>query len=338
MRVAYIGEGFGTSLHRAKALERVGNNVFIINPRKLLPESGLVWRWLHHTGGLGITPLIERRVVQAVADIAPDVIWINQGLMIGSRLLQRLGAIGAKTVCYINDDPFRRDSEWMRFRLCRQAMPYYDLVAVCRKENVAEARAWGARCVKRVWMSADEIVHRPRELSAEQYDQFACDVGFIGGWMPERGPFIAELIERGVSISIWGGRWQNAHEWPVLKSHWRGSGVYEDQYAAAITACKVCLGLLSKGNRDLHTTRSLEIPALGGLLCAERTSEHLELYREEEEAVFWADARECAAVCREMLEDEPRRKDIAKRGHERALLNGHYNEQVVSSILSELTG
>ncbi len=96
------------------------------------------------------------------------------------------------------------------------------------------------------------------------------------------------------------------------------------------------LGLLSKGNRDLHTTRSLEIPALGGLLCAERTSEHLHLYVEGEEALFWADAAECAAVCRDILEDEPRRLKIAAAGHARSIANGNHNEVVMNSVFERL--
>ena len=71
----------------------------------------------------------------------------------------------------------------------------------------------------------------------------------------------------------------------------RGSGpaIYGDDYLKAIQLAKVSLGLLSKGNRDLHTTRTFEIPYCGGLLCAERTSEHLQLYQEDVEAVYWSD-------------------------------------------------
>jgi hypothetical protein len=91
--------------------------------------------------------------------------------------------------------------------------------------------------------------------------------------------------------------------------------------------------LLSKGNRDLHTTRSLEIPALGGLLCAERTSEHLDMYLEGQEALFWNNAEECAMLCHSMLTNESSRKSIAEFGRQRVMLNGHYNEKVLEGIL-----
>lgn len=101
----------------------------------------------------------------------------------------------------------------------------------------------------------------------------------------------------------------------------------------AIQCARVNLGLLSHENRDLHTTRSLEIPALGGLLCAERTHEHLALYEEGVEALFWNDAEECAATCFHALADEPRRARIAKAGRERYQRDNHRNEAVMQSLL-----
>ena len=239
---------------------------------------------------------------------------------------------------YTVDDPFGgRDAR--RFAGYLHAGPEYDLLAVVRAENVAEAYDRGARAVMQVWRSADEVAHEPRRLNAEQHRRFASEVVFVGTWMPERGPFMAELIRRSVPLSIWGNRWQKAPEWPQLAPHWRGPGLdTDDDYAAAILAAEVNLGLLSRGNRDLHTHRSLEIPALGGLFCAERTCEHLALYEEGREAVFWRDAAECAEQCKALLADEPRRQAIAAAGHARALRNGHYNEQVMARILETALG
>lgn len=183
------------------------------------------------------------------------------------------------------------------------------------------------------------MAHTPRVLSEDQGSQYASEVVFVGTWMPERGPFMAELIKWGVPLSIWGDRWHKSKEWALIKPHWRGPGLYDDEsYASAIQGAKICLGLLSKGNRDLHTTRSMEIPALGGLLCAERTSEHRELYEEGLEAVFWKDAADCARQCLALLADELRRQAIAAAGHTRALHNGHYNERVMAKILNAAFG
>ncbi len=112
----------------------------------------------------------------------------------------------------------------------------------------------------------------------------------------------------------------------------------ENGYTAILQPAKICLGLVNKSSGSLHIDRSLQIPTLGSLLCAERTAEHLELYREGEEAVFWGNAEECAVLCKELLADEPRRRKIARRGHERALKNTLFNEPVMASILKEIEG
>lgn len=145
---------------------------------------------------------------------------------------------------------------------------------------------------------------------------------------------MAKLVRQGVPLSIWGGRWDKADEWLILRPHWRGPGLYDaDDYAKAIQYAKINIGLLSKSNRDLHTSRSMEIPAIGGLLCAERTSEHQALYIEDKEAVFWNDADECAEKCLWLLENDNLRKNIASAGHKRCLKNGYYNELVLAQIL-----
>jgi hypothetical protein len=162
---------------------------------------------------------------------------------------------------------------------------------------------------------------------------WSSEVLFLGTWFPERGPFLLELVKRGVPLTIRGTNWSKAPEWEALKPHWKGGALLGDDYAKAIQCAKVNIGLLSMMNRDLHTTRSLEIPALGALLCAQRTSEHLAMYREGEEALFWADPEECAAMCRKALEYKGLRESIARAGHARTRRNGHYNETVLKRIL-----
>ena len=205
---------------------------------------------------------------------------------------------------------------------------------VVRPDNAVEAKKAGARRVLRVFMSSDEVTHAPRALTDEDMVRWGTDVLFLGTWFPERGPFLLRLLSLGVPLTIRGSNWSKAPEWTQLKPAWKGGPVIGDDYARAIQCAKVNIGMLSKGNRDLHTTRSLEIPALGGLLCAERTSEHLAMYVEGEEALFWDDAEECAAQCMRALGNEQERRKIAAAGQKRNIANQIRNENVLGEILT----
>ncbi|MBI2734396.1 MAG: glycosyltransferase family 1 protein, partial [Aquabacterium sp.] len=139
-----------------------------------------------------------------------------------------------------------------------------------------------------------------------------------------------------VPLSIRGAHWHKAPEWPLLQPFWLGGAIGGDDYAKAIQCAKVNLGLLSKGNRDLHTTRSLEVPAVGGLLCAERTSEHEAMYAEGHEAVFWRSVDECASQCHALLAHDAHRRAMALAGQQRLQRNGNMNERVLQHILDEV--
>lgn len=338
MKIAYISPEYGTSLHRAKALKRLGHQVEIIDPWSWFVQSKWTSRWLHHLGGIGNEVVINDRLFHDVKEARPNFIWVDQGPFLGPKCIQQLRLLGVPIVNYAVDDPFgSRDG--LRFYNYRRAVPFYDLLAVVRKENVDEAKKFGAKKVIQVWRSADEIAHSLQTLTNREKVQFASDVAFIGTWMPERGPFMIELVKQGIPLSIWGDRWQKDPEWNLLKPFWRGPGLYkDDSYVKVIQSAKICLGLLSKGNRDLHTQRSIEIPALGSLLCAERTSEHLTLYDEGKEAVFWNDAKECAELCKKLLNDEALRLEIARNGHKRALKNNLFNEPVLELIIKAVIG
>jgi spore maturation protein CgeB len=273
---------------------------------------------------------------QCVPDEHFDVAWVDSGRYVGPSAVRWLSKLSGGVISIVADDPFgKRDRySWTQYL---RTIPEYDLVVVVREVNVSEAYARGAKNVLRVFFAADEIAHAPRPVTQEQMNIWGSDVSFVGTWFPERGPFAVELMERGVPLSIFGNRWDRDPQWNRIKSAWRGPGTQCDEdYAAAILCAKVSLGLLSVGNRDMHTTRSLEIPSLGGVLCAERSKEHEALYVDGEEAVFWSNADECAAACRRLLENEPLRRQIAQRGHARALQNGHFNEPMVANIIDKL--
>jgi hypothetical protein len=330
----YIGTNSGTSRHRALALERLGYDISIIDPAAFLPRSRFVSAWTWHTGGLFVESFVLRKVLENIPSKKFDLVYVDGGELVGPSLILELKNRFGSVINYNLDDPYGlRDGR--RWRLYLKSVRFYDVVTVVRDCNVSEAFARGARNVLRVHRSADEVAHAPRQISQKDWQKWASQILFVGTWMPERGPFMARLVDLGVPLSIYGGRWQKAREWPTLASCWRGPALKKEDYAMAIQCAKVSLGLLSKENRDLTTQRSFEIPYLGGVLCAERTSEHSGLYREDEEAAFWSSPEECADKCTQLLRDEAHRKRLAVNGRRRCLQNGTTNEKVMAQIVRE---
>lgn len=333
--ILYLGVKNGTSLDRANALRRDGYRVTHVNLLDLLPQSKWVWRITWKLGGHIFSPWILRKLPKILNGERFDVCFVDSGEWVTPKVISLLRQHARKIVNYNIDDPLgMRDVK--RFIAYRRSLPYYDLCAVVRAANVAEAKALGARDVVRVYRSADEVSHAPRPLNDADREKWHSEVMFLGTWFPERGPFLLNLARLGVPLTIRGANWNKAAEWPELQRFWKGGQLQGDDYAKAIQYARVNIGLLSKGNRDLHTTRSLEIPAIGSLLCAERTSEHLEMFVEGEEALFWSSVEECAAACISVLSDEPRRRRIAIAGHARALAAGYYNQNVMRSLIDRV--
>ncbi len=281
-----------------------------------------------------LEPYIRRHLTRAIKGRSFDIAWVDQGVLLGPSIVKRLKDLAPLVINYNVDDPFPSvDPDKRRFSLYRKAVPVYDMIVVVRPENVAEAYEAGARKVLHVYRSADEVAHAPLRLTSEEEKRWESEVVFIGTWMPERGSFLARLMDLGAPLAIYGNRWEKAREWPILRSAWRGPGFFGSDYVKAIQGAKICLGLLSKGNRDLHTQRSVEIPFIGGVFCAERTTEHEAMYEDVKEAVFWSTPDECAEKIFWLLKNPEIRSQIASAGRERCIKNGKLNEVILKYIL-----
>lgn len=334
MKLLYLGDFDGTSGHRREALRRLGWDVDAIDPRACFNNSHYAEAWIWHAGSIGMESIVRRYVLAKMRHDRYDICIVNHGELVGPSLVRALRSHVGAILHYNGDNPFvTRDHR--RWRLVLKALPLFDLCATPRISTAEEGARRGLR-MHRFVQTADEAVHKPRPFDATDRARYGSDVSFIGTWMPERGPFVARLLDAGVQVRIFGGNWHKAPEYERLKSSIVIPAVLGDEdYVRAIQYAQIALGFVSAANQDFHTKRSTEVPALGTLLCAKRTDQHSELYREDEEAVFWDDMDECAAKCVALTAAPDRLAAIAAAGAARQQASPHWNERLMSTLIDE---
>jgi spore maturation protein CgeB len=197
--------------------------------------------------------------------------------------------------------------------------------------------ALGAGRVLYVTQAFDPHQHFPVPLSGDDQAAYGADLSFIGWFEEARARSVMALAHAGLKVRVWGPGWAGKLSHPniALEGRWVVNTDTALDYSKALTASKIGLGFLRKLNRDQHTSRSLEIPACGSMLLAERTPVHQAMFREGVEAEFFASDEELTAKARYYLENEDSRRAVAQAGYERCVRD-YSSAQQMSLILKDL--
>ena len=261
-----------------------------------------------------------------------NLIWIDKGIIINENTFKaiKLYQPNAKLVGYSPDYMCKRHNQSLDFL---KSLKYYDTYVTTKSYAVEDLLKMGCRDVYFIGNAFQKDFHKPYVLSEEESNIYSCDVGFIGAWEKERSNSIVYLAEHGIRIKVWGSRdWED-----ICKQHenleFAGRELKDESYCKAIVGCKISLCFLRKKNLDLQTTRSVEIPACGSFMLAERTSEHQALFKENEEAVFFNSDEELLTKCRYYLKHEDERNSIAQAGYIRCMTSKYSNEGRINEIL-----
>ncbi len=343
LRILYIGalRSGSTSLQRMNALLDLRHHVMGIDYTAHQPVTG-VNRFLYRFRGklyrMGLNAFSNKelanenfKIIEAIQKKQWDILWIEKGLTIERDTLHTVKSLqpGCVIVGYSPDDMALRHNQSTQFI---KHMIYYDIYFTTKSYNVSELRQLGCQRVYFVNNAFDPSTHKPIDISDEDRKRIGGSVGFIGSAERDRAESMLYLAQNGIEVHIYGGGWekyQNIHNLLRIKNQ----VVFGNEYARTICSFDIVLGYLRKINRDLQTQRSIEIPACGAFMLAERTDEHMALFEEGKEAEFFSSNEELLEKVQYYLNDPDERKRIAAAGRERCLKSGYRNHDELAKML-----
>lgn len=339
MKVLSIGAFEGenkTCTHRNWALQKIGEVDMVNMYEKPITLWYRITNKLFNLGFPASLPDLSgcnKKILDLINENDYDIIWIDKGLLINRDTLIRIKnkIPNARIVGYSPDNMALRHNQSQNYLDC---IPLYDYIFTNKSYILGEMKKLGAKRIEFVNNAYEELFHYPRKLDEIESEKLGGDIGFLGHWEKERCDSILYLVSKGVKVKVFGtGKWNEFKHVPNLSIC---PPLFSEEYSKALSALKISLCFLRKINGDQQTTRTIEIPACGGFMLAERTEEHLSLFEEGKEAEYFSSNEELLQKCLYYLEHEEERKKIAQAGYVRCQTSGYSNEEVVREMVDKV--
>jgi spore maturation protein CgeB len=359
--IGYMGRG-QTSGMRCAALQRLGYEVSSVDAGSLWHGAGYLARQIgQHMAHSARIEQLNRALIETAVRNTPELVWAEKQEYLYPETIRRLQKLGALVVHY-NPDPYF-SLAWKRTALADSCLPCYDAMVVTKRYELDLYRQNARGQIVYSALGYDPVGHAPPAAIESKANQ---QVVFVGGWEPRRERLLESAQTLTPGVAVWGYGWRIAqrsrldllravrlgrldpgHRFylgktrPALKSAIRdgegGNGeIYEERYSAAVAGAAIALGFVREVCPDQHTTRTFEIPAIGGFMLADRTDEHLEFFEEGKEAEYFESDDEYVEKIRYYLGNESARTHIARAGHRRCITSGYSYDDRIRAVLTEL--
>lgn len=336
LRLLYIGSlaSWSNSSRRYKVLAQLSNAEALDTDPYILAKY--ISGFQHHTNkGPGIY-LLNRHIRRLVGQHQFDIVLVDNKSYLTTKTLVfiKRQQPSVQIVNLITDDPFGKFSRsWSLFK---KTIPLYDVFFVQRRINIEELLKHGAKKVNLCYRSFDPEFERPLIMSEDERKLYESNIGFVGTYENVRASYIAYLIENGVPVSVTGNDWPDGQFWDIIKPYYKGPSIYNEEYVKALNGLHIALHFLRHANRDEQDSRTFEIPACGTFMLAERSEVHNQLFKENEEAVYFSSKEELLEKVKQYMADPAERARIALNGYNRCYKSGYTHLERMKTVLKSI--
>jgi glycosyltransferase involved in cell wall biosynthesis len=268
----------------------------------------------------------NRGIIATVKAVRPHGFLTVKGRCVAKKTLRMVRDCGVRTVNYYPDARF--------------SFPGIDEAIFSDYDRFYTTKAYQVDYLKSR-LGADKVellhhgylsgVHTP--MSDPQADP-PIDVLYVGNHTEEKESWLCAVKRRfpEIRMCIFGNRWNNIKGRDILTTSIAGTPLYGAEYAAAIHAAKINLGIHmgitdNSGWYDRVSTRTFEIPACKGFMLHVDNEDVRQLFTPGVEIDVFKDEDElCSKIDYYLAHDEIRR-EMLERAYNRCVPAYSYDER-----------
>ena len=300
MKILIIGSDKSYAIERAylKYFREYGYEVSVYPAQTYFfdyLQKSIVNKIAFRIGLKWIYKIINTELRKQIVEVDPDVLFIFKGMEIFPESLKWARLMGIKTYNYNPDNPFLFSGRGSGNSNITASIGLYDAHFTYNLKVKSEMES--SFDIPTYWIpfgfDLSEIVYESLMLEAE-----INKICFVGNPDRHRIQFLKELADNGFIIDLYGVNWQRFIQHKNISIH---APVFADEMWSILRKYRVQLNPLRIHNLDSHGMRSFEIPAVGGIMLAPRTSEHQMLFTEGKEAFYYSSTEEAMNHIKKLL-------------------------------------
>jgi hypothetical protein len=269
------------------------------------------------------TRKMNREIIIILKEITPDVVLIvgNAKILYGTLMTLKTMNSQQKLVWIWPDTPLNMELNSVSNGLL------VDLFATYSSFSIPVFQKLNFSNVKWLPLGFDESLY----LCGPDSGDYSVDIGFVGGWRPER-ELVLEYIIRNfpeLVIEIHGPYWHRNCKSNIVKEKVKSGGIFDSETASYFANTRINLNVIDDTNYPAANMRFFEISGTGAVQICSTCLEMCEIYRDFESCLFYDDLEELKSKIKWVIENESKAKAIGLKAKEITLDKNTYKERLL---------
>ena len=301
MKILIVGGDHTWSIERLylKHLNQLGCTVELFPAQNFLfkyLEKSIINKVKYRLNFTFILKKINVEMVRRIKEFDPETVVVFKGMEVLDETLKNIKSKGISLANYNPDNPFIFTGRGSGNKNIIRNMPYYDLHFSYNKEIIHQ--------IIKCYHSKTYFLPFGFEMEEDSYLEINKQkkinrMCFLGNPDKQRVLFLKGLASHGLEIDIHGNNWNkyfsSDEQIRIFKP------VYQDDFWRTMNRYNVQLNIMRIHNLNSHNMRTFEIPGVGSIQLAPKTSEHQFFFKDGQEIFLYNSIEDCAEIAFSIL-------------------------------------